>query len=119
MALAIQNKQVGHSAAPPPPARPRSPAPPFGWPIVMLRTAMVLWAAFWSLFAVLSAWSGGISGAQHALAFIAVIASPVAIAWRYPRLGGLALLAVGAWCMWYFHNPGTQAALGAPSSSAH
>lgn len=57
-------------------------------------TVLVLWAGFWGWFNVASAFGEGPSIEVWHLAVGALIVASAAVAWRYPRPGGLVLLAV-------------------------
>lgn len=59
-------------------------------------TVLVLWAGFWGWFNIASAFGEGPSVELWHLALGALIVASAAIAWRYPRPGGLVLLGLAA-----------------------
>jgi hypothetical protein len=82
----------------------------------LLRLLLVAWAGFWAWFVLAvsfgeappppwwipTAWLGG----------LAVL---VLLCWRWPKFGGLVLVAAGLWAGAYFDNSGARALLAAPA----
>lgn len=58
------------------------------------RAVLVLWAGFWGWFNVASAFGEGPSIELRHLALGVLIVASAALTWRYPRPGGLVLLAL-------------------------
>lgn len=83
---------------------------------LVLRGLLLAWAGFWAWFVVMV--SLGESPAPPwwiPLAWLASLAGLVVLCWRRPTLGGLALVAAGAWSAYYFDHPGARALLAAPA----
>jgi hypothetical protein len=81
-----------------------------------LRGLLLVWAGFWAWFVL--AVTFGEDPAPPAwipLAWLGSLALLVVLAWRWPKLGGLVLLAGGIWSALCFRDPGAQALLAAPA----
>lgn len=82
----------------------------------LVRVLLLSWAAFWAWFVV--AVSLGEEPAPPLwipLAWLVVLAALVTLGWRWPRVGGLVLIAAGVAAALGFRNPGAQALLAAPA----
>lgn len=85
-------------------------------PRLFLRALLLLWAGFWAWFVLAVsfgeappppwwipvAWLGGLGGL-------------VGLCWRWPRFGGLVLVAAGLWAGGRFDNSSARALLAAPA----
>jgi hypothetical protein len=83
---------------------------------LVLRGLLLVWAAFWAWFVL--AVSFGETPPPPAWipsAWLAGLAILVVLGWRWPRLGGIVLVAAGVWSATYFHHPGARALLAAPA----
>jgi hypothetical protein len=81
-----------------------------------VRGLLTVWAGFWTWFVL--AVSLGESPRPPAwipVVWLASLALLVVLAWRWPRLGGIVLVAAGAGAAFYFPNPGARALLAAPA----
>ncbi len=81
-----------------------------------LRALLLLWAGFWAWFVL--AVSLGESPPPPVwipISWLAGLGGLVVLGWRWPRLGGLVLLAAGIWSAAYFPHPGARALLAAPA----
>jgi hypothetical protein len=84
------------------------------FPVIALRALLLLWAGFWAWFVV--AVSLGEKPAPPVwipLAWLGGLAAVVAVTWRRPAIGGLLLLAGGAWLAYAF--PKSWPILAAPA----
>lgn len=82
----------------------------------ILRGLLLAWAGFWT-------WFVGMASLGEApappwwipAAWLAGLGALVGLAWRWPALGGLALLGAGGWAAAYFPSSGARALLAAPA----
>jgi hypothetical protein len=82
----------------------------------LLRAALLVWAGFWSWFVI--AVTFGEEPAPPAwipLAWFAALGALVALCWKRPTLGGLALTLASVWAAISFAHPGARALLAAPA----
>lgn len=84
--------------------------------LLVLRSLVVLWAAFWLWFiaaALISepSWEGLRHGGVIAFAILAAAAA----ACIHPPVGGVLLIAGGVFAAWFFNNDGARALLAAPA----
>ncbi|NOT30327.1 MAG: hypothetical protein HOP15_07755 [Planctomycetes bacterium] len=82
----------------------------------ILRGLSLAWAGFWTWF-VVSATIGDPGPVPWwiPVAWLASLGTLVVLVWRWPTLGGFALVASGVWAAVYFDNPGARALLAAPA----
>jgi hypothetical protein len=84
-----------------------------------VRVATLGWAGFWAWFAVAVVVSevqkGQNAGVPFALGWLVGLSGLTAAVWRWPRIGGIALIAFGIGAMWYFANPYAQMFLALPA----
>lgn len=91
-----------------------NPAAPHRTLRLALRGLLLVWAGFWAWFVVMVTLGESPSPAWWIpVAWLAGLAALVVLGWRRPTLGGLALLACGAWAAVYFDNSGARALLAA------
>lgn len=83
---------------------------------LFLRLALLGWAGFWAWF-VLSVSLGEPPAPPVWIpaAWLTALAGLVVLGWRWPRLGGLVLVAAGIGLAAVFRHPGAQALLAAPA----
>lgn len=79
------------------------------------RACIVVWAGFWSWFALAHVFSGEPDDIAHALLFTIPILATTITAWIMPRVGGVFLVACGLFSLWYFDNTFTRLALALPA----
>lgn len=82
----------------------------------VLRGLLLAWAGFWTWF-VLSATIGDPGPVPWwiPVAWLSSLCVAVVVPWRWPILGGLALVASGSWAATYFANSSARALLAAPA----
>ncbi|HZW09069.1 MAG TPA: hypothetical protein VFF69_04120 [Phycisphaerales bacterium] len=80
-----------------------------------LVAAASTWAAAWSAFALANTTGGDWRGVLIGAAFVAGVCAPVAAAWRFPRVGGALLLALGLWGWGFFHSRAAMLGLSIPA----
>lgn len=80
------------------------------------RLLLVAWAGFWAWFVL------AVSFGDEApppwwipLAWLGALAALVALCWRWPKVGGLVLVAAGLWAGVYFDNSGARTLLAMPA----
>lgn len=83
---------------------------------LVVNVLLIVWAGFWAWF-VLSATLGDAQPVPWWIptAWLSSLATLVLLGWRWPALGGAALVASGVWAAWYFANPGARTLLAAPA----
>lgn len=103
---------------PAPATRPR-------WPrLIRIAAAalITLTAALWTAFVLLDGMGhmreDGPIVILYMLMFIAPLALVTLLAWRWPRMGGLAAIALGAFTLYYFPHPAPRLAGAAPLIAA-
>lgn len=79
------------------------------------RGLLILWAGFWTWFVVMTAATDDGGAWKYAGQFLAVLLIPAACAWVFPRLGGMALILIGAWHLFFFRFGTVQLILAAPA----
>lgn len=68
------------------------------------RAVVLLCAGFWTWF-VVSVWvSDGSAAMKPALSILVPLWTLVVILWRWPRVGGVLLVAGGLFAAWFFHH---------------
>src|SRR5262245_52090732 len=83
---------------------------------ILLRGLSITWAGFWAWFVVVV--SLGENPAPPwwiPVAWLTSLATLVVLVWRWPRVGGLVLVASGVLAAVLFDNPGARALLAAPA----
>jgi len=85
-------------------------------PRIAQRAALLAWAGFWTWF-VLAVSFGEPPPPPWWIpaAWIASLSALVFVGWRWPGIGGAALIAAGAASAAYFDHPGARALLSAPA----
>jgi len=77
------------------------------------RGVLVVWAAFWTWFALAGALSPG-----HGWGEVWIVALPAialgAIAWRWPVVGGVLLIGAGVFSAWFFDHTAARLMLALP-----
>ncbi len=83
---------------------------------LLLRALLVAWACFWIWF-VLAASSGESPAPPLWIpaAWIGGLTALAYVTWRWPIVGGIALIAAGVWSAFYFPNSGARSLLAAPA----
>lgn len=84
--------------------------------LLILRSLVALWAAFWLWFIVASlvsepSWEGVRHGSVIALAIVGAATA----ACIYPPVGGTLLIVGGVFAAWFFNTDGARALLAAPA----
>lgn len=94
-----------------------STPPPSRRPLrLVLRVALLAWAAFWAWFvAAVSLGEEPAPPPWIPLAWFGALTALVLLCWKRPRLGGLVLCAAALWAGFYFANGGARALLAAPA----
>jgi hypothetical protein len=67
------------------------------------RMLLLAWLGFWTWFIVSVMASEGV--ALEPVAMLAGLWAAATVAWFRPRAGALVLLILGAWALWFFHDP--------------
>ena len=82
----------------------------------VLRALLVVWAGFWAWF-VIAASLGEPPPPPWWIptAWLGSLAALVALCWRWPAIGGTALVVAGAWAGYVFANPWARALLAVPA----
>jgi hypothetical protein len=88
------------------------------WATWLTRACSGVWAASWSAFALAAAmgeedWRGY----AIALAFGMAVWTPTLLAWRWPRVGGAALAALGVWSLGFFDSRSAMVGLALPATA--
>jgi len=86
------------------------------WFRLALRLLLLAWAGFWLWFVVANL----VSDLRTVpwwipVAWLTSLPTLVVLGWKKPLLGGIALIAAGAWSATYFTHPGARALLAAPA----
>jgi hypothetical protein len=83
------------------------------------RGGLLLWAGFWAYFVLavgISDIKDGLAGTLPViLTWLVALAALVGLAWRWPRLGGLVIIAAGVGSALYFRYPGNFVLLAGPA----
>ena len=87
------------------------------WTRIAIQVFLTLWAGLWTAFAVLSYVSESVSlgGFVHLAKFALLLLVPLVAASVRPRIGGVLLIAVGAYDAFLYHHTFVWAALVAPA----
>jgi hypothetical protein len=99
------------------PARSRlSPLAALRWTV---RIAAIVWGAFWAWFAAAVSIGDAIHGQPiglvYAAALIGILAATVTALWRWPRVGGVVLVALGILSALFLQNEYAILILAAPA----
>ncbi|MBL8727380.1 MAG: hypothetical protein JNM25_03040 [Planctomycetes bacterium] len=70
---------------------------------LLARLSLLAWVGFWTWFIVSVMASEG--AAIEPAVMLGGLWAVAALAWFRPRIGALALAALGAWSLWFFHDP--------------
>lgn len=83
---------------------------------LVARALLIVWAGFWAWF-VISATLGDPEPVPWWIptAWLSSLATLVVLGWRWPAIGGMALVTAGVWAAWYFADPGARTLLAAPA----
>ncbi len=92
-----------------------SSSPRFGPVLWLLRATTLLWAGAWSAFAIAGAIGGEWRGYLIAIGFGACVWAPALLAWRWPRVGGAAMAALGVWSWGFFESRSAMVGLSIPA----
>ncbi|MGE0480196.1 MAG: hypothetical protein AB7Q17_06955 [Phycisphaerae bacterium] len=79
------------------------------------RAGLVVWAAFWTWFAIAAGASDGAAALPHVAKIVGGVVTVALVAWRWPAVGGPLAVAAGAAAWTYFPHPGAQALLATPA----
>jgi hypothetical protein len=87
------------------------------WARIAIQVFLTLWAGLWTAFAVLSYVSESVSlgGFVHLAKFMLLLLVPLIAAWLRPRVGGVLLVAAGAYDAHLYHHAFVWAVLVAPA----
>ncbi len=81
-----------------------------------VRAILILWAGFWAFFAIAHLFVEYIAGnLPYVAMFLAPLIALVVSVWRWPRIGGPALMVAGIASAFFFHDVFAQATLALPA----
>lgn len=79
------------------------------------QIAVTMVALFWSWFAIAVAVGEGLKSLPYAAMFVVPLSALAFIVWKWPRVGGLLLIAAGIVEFVYLANPAPRLWMAAPS----
>ena len=84
----------------------------------LVRSGLLLWGGFWAFFVIAAGSTDMRAGLPNTLpviiAWLVSLTMLIVVAWRWPRVGGLILIAAAAASAMYFRYPNTWVLLSLP-----